>query len=227
MFRFRLAPNSVPQGPSGGSNAPLKLMAAFAVALVGMGVLAGWLLGRHQDKPGESYQDTGPIILQMQKLGQLHTVTFQERDVLTQETEAQPDNWVKAVPGGERLVSWATRNQALVVATGTVEAGVDMTLIDAKSVEQVKQPDGTMHLRVHLPPVTIYPPNVTVHVEHSKSGPMWHDENIVPKAQATAAHLFREAAEKADIRGKARSNALETLQKTFKTLGVKNVEFTF
>ena len=214
-------------GAASSANAPLKWMAAFGVALLGMGVLAGWLLGRHQEKSVESYRDTGAIILQMQKLGQLHTVTFQERDVLTQETEAQPDNWVKAVPGGERLVSWATHNQALVVATGTVEAGVDMTLINDKSVEQVKQPDGTMHLRVHLPPVTIYPPNVTVHVEHSKPGPMWHDENIVPKAQATAAHLFREAAEKADIRGKARTNALETLQQTFKTLGVKNVEFMF
>ncbi|MCW3098979.1 MAG: hypothetical protein JWL77_4597 [Chthonomonadaceae bacterium] len=91
----------------------------------------------------------------------------------------------------------------------------------------MKETDGSTHLRVHLPPVMIYPPNVKVHVEHSQSGLMWHDENIVPKAEATAAHLFEEAAEKADIRGKARSNALETLQKTFKTLGVKNVEFMF
>ena len=230
MFRFRLAPNSAPYGPPGSSNssnAPLKWMAVFAVALLGMGVTAGWLLGRRQDKPGESYRDTGTIILQMQKLGQLHTVTFQERDVLTQETEAQPDNWVKAIPGGERVVSWATHNQALVVADGTVEAGVDLTLINDKSVEQFKLPDGTTHLRVHLPPVTIYRPDVTVHVEHSQSGPMWHDENIVPKAQATAAHLFQEAAEKADIRGKARANTLETLQRTFQTLGVKNIEFMF
>ena len=227
MFRFRLAPNSAPYGPSGSSNAAVKWMGAFAAALLGVGVMAGWLLGRHQDKAGESYRDTGPIILQMQKLGQLHTASFHESDVLTQESESEASGWVKAIPGASKIVGWATHNQALVVADGTVEAGVDMTLINDKSVEQVKQPDGTTHLRVHLPPITIYPPNVTVHVEHSQSGLMWHDENIVPKAQATAAHLFQEAAEKADIRGKARANTLETLQKTFRTLGVKDVEFMF
>ncbi|MCW3051311.1 MAG: hypothetical protein JWN14_481, partial [Chthonomonadales bacterium] len=114
-----------------------------------------------------------------------------------------------------------------VTAKGSVEAGVDLTLINEKSIEQVKQADGTTHLRVHLPPVTIYPPNVKVHVEHSQSGMFWHDENIIPKAQETAAHLFEETAEKADIRGKARSNALESLRKTFKTLGIKDVEFMF
>ena len=197
------------------------------MALLGVGVMAGWLLGKHQDKTGENYRDTGPIILQMQKLGQLHTASFHESDVLTQESEAQPDNWIKSIPGASRVVSWATHNQALVVADGTVEAGIDMTLINDKSVEQVKLPDGTTHLRVHLPAVTIYRPNVTVHVEHSQSGIMWHDENIVPKAQATAGRLFEEAAEKADIRGKARANTLETLQRTFQTLGVKNIEFMF
>lgn len=227
MFRFRLAPNSAPYGPPGGANASLRWMGALAVALLGVGVMAGWLLGRHQDKTGENYRDTGPIILQMQKLGQLHTASFHESDVLTQESQAQPDGWVRAIPGAAKVVGWATHNQALVVADGTVEAGVDLTLINDKNVEQVKQPDGTTHLRVHLPPVTIYPPNVTVHVEHSQSGLMWHDENIVPKAQATAGHLFLEAAEKADIRGKARANTLETLQKTFQTMGVKNVEFMF
>jgi hypothetical protein len=143
VFRFRLGPSSTPYGPSGGSNASLKWMGAFAVALLGVGVMAGWMLGKHQDKTGESFQDTGPIILQMQKLGQLHTASFHESDVLTQESEAQPNNWVKNIPGASGVVSWATHNQALVVADGTVEAGVDMTQIDAKSVEQVKQADGT------------------------------------------------------------------------------------
>jgi len=202
-------------------------MGVLAVALLGVGVMAGWLLGRHQDKTGDNVRDTGTIILQMQKLGQLHTASFQESDVLTQESQAEPGSWVKVIPGADRVVGWATHNQALVTAKGSVEAGVDLTLINDKSIEQVKQPDGTTHLRVHLPPVTIYPPNVTVHVEHSQSGMFWHDENIIPKAQESAARLFQEAAEKADIRGKARSNALETLRKTFKTLGVKDVEFMF
>lgn len=227
MFRFRLAPTSVPYGPSGGSNAGMKWMGALAVALLVMGIAAGWLLGRHQDRTGENYRDTGPIIMQMQKLGQLHTASFHESDVLTQETQADAGGWVKAIPGAEKVVGWATRNQAVVKATGTVEAGLDMTLISEKNIEQVKGDDGAMHLRVHLPAVTVYPPNVKVHVEHSQSGIFWHDENIVPKAEETASHLFEEAAEKADIRGKARANALETLQKTFKTLGVKNVEFMF
>lgn len=234
MFRFKLAPTSAPYGPSGSAGRPgnsgaaaAKWMGVLAVALLGVGVMAGWILGRHQDKIGESYRDTGPIILQMQKLGQLHTASFHESDVLTQQSEAEPSSWVKSIPGASSVVGWATHNQALVVADGTVEAGVDLTQINDKSIEQVKGADGVTHLRVHLPPVTIYPPNVKVHVEHSQSGMFWHDENIVPKAQENAAHVFKEAAEKADIRGKARANALETLQKTFQTMGLKNVEFMF
>ncbi len=214
-------------GSSSGANAPLKWMAVFAVALLTLGILAGWMLGRHQDSATESYRDTGAIIVQMQKLGQLHTASFKESDVLHQDTEAEPNKLVKIVPGGSEIYHWATHNQALVTAEGTVEAGMDLSRITDKDVEQVKQPDGTIRLRVHLPPITIYPPNVHVHVERSQSGPFWHDENIVPKAQETAGRLFTEAAEKADIRGKARANALETLQQTFKTLGVKNIDFTF
>ncbi len=227
MSRFRLAPMGSPMGAPSSATAPLKWMAAFGVALLGMGVLAGWLLGRHQEKSAESYRDTGAIILQMQKLGQLHTASFKESDVLTQESYAEPNRLVKVLPGGSEIYHWATHNQALVTADGTVEAGMDLSLITDKDVQQVKQPDGTTRLRVHLPPVIVYLPNVHVHVEHSQSGPFWHDENIVPKAQETAARLFQEAAEKADIRGKARANALETLQHTFQTLGVKNIEFIF
>lgn len=202
-------------------------MGALAAILLGVGIMAGWLLGRHQDRTSDSYRDTGPIIMQMQKLGQLHTASFTASDVLTQESSAHPPDWAKMIPGAESLVEWATHNKAVVKATGTVEAGIDMTLISDKSIEQVKGNDGAIHLRVHLPSVTVYPANVKVHVEHSESGIVWHDENIVPKAEETARHLFAEAAEKADIQGKARTNALETLEKTFKTLGVKNIEFMF
>jgi hypothetical protein len=230
MFRFKFTPASAGSVRGAASNAPaspLKAMAIFGLVFLALGIVGGWLVGRGTARPDDLMPDTRPIILAMQKIGQLHTASYNMRDVLRQESESPPEGWLRNFPGATGLYHWGTHNQALVVAEGTVEAGVDLTQLSEKDVTHVKQPDGTTRLRVHLPPVILYPPNVRVQVESDQSGLFWRDENIVPKAQAQASRLFLESAEKGNIRTKAQEGAIQTLRQMHKSLGLKDVEFYF
>ena len=200
--------------------------------LTGAGLMAGacllavglWHL--RQTPARDLPPETGPVVLAMQKIGQLHTASFTMKDVVRQQTQSEPEGVVSNVPGVEGLVHWATRNQALVVASGTVEAGIDLAQIAPKDVVAVQGADGKTHLRVHLPPVAIYAPNVTVRVEENKSGLLWRDENIVPKAQERAAQQFRVAAEQSGLRRHAQDNAIQTLRAMQHTLGY-DMDFYF
>jgi hypothetical protein len=224
MFRFNLAPAGRSAVPAA---SPLKALAVIGVGLMFLGLLAGWLLGHRGAGRGDLEPETGPILVAMQKMGQLHTVSFSLKDVLKQESQSEPSDWVSAIPGATEVTHWATHNQALVIAEGSVEAGVDLTGLSEKDVTRVPQADGTTVLRVHLPSVVVYPPNVHLRVASQQAGLFWNDENIVPKAQTAAIRLFLDAAEKQGIRATAQENAIQTLQAMQRALGYSNVEFTF
>lgn len=171
--------------------------------------------------------DPRPVLVAVQKLGTLHTVSYDMKDVLVQETSKEAEGWLQGVPGANSLIGWATRNKATVTATGNVEAGVDLSKLSDKDIMVVPQSDGSKKLRVHLPSITVYPPNVRLHVESTESGIFWNDANIVPKAEEEASRRFMESAEKDGIRAQAQTNAIEMLQKLQQTFGETPVEFTF
>ncbi|MCS6776314.1 MAG: DUF4230 domain-containing protein [Chloroherpetonaceae bacterium] len=173
----------------------------------------------------DSQIDTRPVLLAIRQLGHLHTASYHMKDVLRFETAQKPEGWLAGIPGAEQIVQWATRNRALIIAEGTVEAGIDLSQITPQSVTRIPQPDGRIRLRVTLPPVTLYPPTVRLHVESSHSGPFWKDENLIPKAQAEAGRRFLQAAEKAGLRATAAKNAIDTLRAMQNTLELHNVEF--
>ena len=195
-------------------------------AFVGVWLAGTWLWNIGQAHRRDLPPEMGPVVLAMQKIGQLHSASFKMKDIVRQETQVEPEGMIGNMPGVSNVVHWATRNQALVVAEGTVEAGVDLSTLSAKDVTATKNVDGKTVWRVHLPPVTIYPPNVRVRVEQSDPGLVWHDDNIVPKAQEKASQQFREAAEKSGICQQAQANAAQTLRQMQETLG-RDVEFYF
>ena len=171
--------------------------------------------------------DPRPVLVAVQKLGTLHTVSYDMKDVLNQETRKEAEGWLQGVPGADSVIGWATRNKTTVTATGNVEAGIDLSKLSEKDITVVPQPDGSKKLRVHLPSVIVYPPNVRLHVESTENSIFWNDANIVPKAEEEASRRFLESAEKDGIRAQAQKNAIETLQKLQQTFGETPVEFTF
>jgi hypothetical protein len=228
MLRLKLSPERARGTGASASPSPLRGLALFTLLMVGVGLAAGWMLAR-RDGAASLEPQTGPVLLAMQKIGDLHTVSYAMKDVLRQESQVEPAGWAQSVPGATGLVHWATRNRALVVAEGRVEAGVDLAQLSEKDVTKIRKPDGKTALRVHLPPVRLYPPNVRVHVENVQPGVFWRDENIAPKAQEQAGRRFLEAAERQNIRCTAQQNAIQMLEQMTQTLGHSqgDIEFTF
>src|SRR5262249_32396234 len=150
----------VSQRPVPASAAALKALRRAGVALVCLILVVGWFVWRGNRRAEEP--ETGPILLSMQSIGQLHTARMDLKEVLHHDTDRQPEGWLRDVPAANEIAHWATHNQALVTADGSVEAGVDLSRLTARDITRIPQPDGSIRLRVHLPPVTIYPPNVRV-----------------------------------------------------------------
>ncbi len=204
-----------------------RAFASCLILLAGIWIVTFSLKSLWRAVHKEPNGDTRPILVAVQKLGTLHTVSYDLKDVLVQESSKEAEGWLQGVPGADSVIQWATRNKATVTATGKVEAGIDLSQLTAKNLTLIPQSDGSKKLRVHLPPVVVYPPNVRLHVENTESGFFWNDKNIIPKAQEEAARRFQESAEKDNIRAKAQVNAVETLQKLQQTFGGTPVEFTF
>lgn len=225
---FRLGPGNPVRTGAGG---PWR--SAFALGIVAGSLLVGWLAvtglvgSGTQDAQVNLDIDPRPIIISLQQIGELHTAKITMKDVLHIDSDRPAQGWLHDVPGGDTLSKWATHNEGLVTAEGSVEAGIDLSRITARDVMPVRHKDGTVGLRVHLPQPVIYPPNVTLRVEKTESGLLWRDENLVPKAQAEASRRFLDAAEKEGIRADARDHALERLRQLQDVVGGKNVEFYF
>ena len=225
---FRLGPASSGKNAGG---VPWQWILALGAA-VGVCVV-GWLAGRGiigapSPEPVRDLEiDPRPVITSLQELGELHTAKMTMKDVLRKASDRPAEGWVRGVPGGDAVTRWATHNEVLVVAEGSVEAGIDLAALTAHDVTQVHLANGAPGLRVHLPRPVVYSPNVTLRVEKSESGFMWKDENLIPKAQAEAVKRFRETAEKGGIREQAEEHAVAQLKHIGGTLGLNNVEFYY
>lgn len=229
MLGFRLSPGVAGKKQNQG----LSWKVILVLGVIGGGLFVGWIAG-HGWLNGqivtpnrEQEIDPRPVITSLQKLGELHTVKVSMKDVLKETSDRQAEGWLRDFPGGNELTQWATHNEALVVAEGYVEAGIDLSKLSDKDVTAIRMPDGTPGLRVHLPAVQVYAPQITLNVQNNQSGLLWSDVNLIPKAQAKASRLFLDAAEKDNIREHARENAVETLQHLQQSMGNKNIQFTF
>ena len=207
-----------------------KLNPLLIFGLIAAFLFCGMLLSQRFAPParvaGEEI-DTRPVLLSVREIGKLHSATMNFKDAMKYSSDQRVAGWMKDIPGAEDVAKWATHNEVIIVAEGSVEAGVDLSKLGESDFTKRKNPDGAVQVEVKLPPVDIYPAEVKVHVENNKPGLFWKDENIIPKAQAEAGRRFREAAEREQIRQKAEASVLKTLENLQQGSGWKNVTFKF
>ena len=203
---------------------PLKVLGM----LLGAAWVAGLLMGAYfaPVRRAEQPPQMAPLLLQIQSLGQLHTVRYNMHDVVEHEHSLSPGGWLSGIPGAEGLCRAATRNSVLVEADGGVEAGVDLSQVSAASVSRLATPEGAV-VRVRLPHALVYPPDVRVRVVRSEPGLFWEDENIVPEATSEARRKMLEAARRANIVASAETNAVRTLEQMQLACGGHAVQFYF
>ena len=201
----------------------VRLLAVAACGFWGFGVLtASFWNAREQD----STPQVAPLLEKIQKLGKLHTVRYNLHDVYRHERAVEPEGVWGELPGVRSLYRATTRNRVTVIGEGGVEAGIDLTRLQASDVAQVATPEG-VKLRVKLPPAEVYTPDVKVQVVDRKGGLFWRDENIVPSATEALKARFVEAAHSRRILAEARSNAVKLLSDMQALTGEQKVEFVF
>lgn len=171
--------------------------------------------------------DTGPVLQAIKQLGQLHTVSYNFKDTVRQQTHEDPKGFWADIPGAKSVVAWATANHALVIAEGNVQAGVDLSKVTTADVKYQPLADGKRGLIVQLPPITIYPPNVHVRVVNESDSIFYHDKNIIPRTEAHAAQIFQQSAIDKGIVATAQQNTLHQLKTLMTKLKVNNVTFVF
>ncbi len=183
------------------------------IALVGIGLLGGWMLfrgGTHLEE--EAQPAPMPLVLEkVQALGNLHTARYTYQNVFEHISYRHAQDWAQRIPGFDSLVHNATRNSALVGVTAEVEAGVDLS--------KAKQ-EGSL---IVLPPATIYEPQVHAHVYSTKRGAFWRDDNLALNAVDSAKERLIAAADSQKIRAEAERNAVSQVQNLLSTAGVANM----
>jgi hypothetical protein len=157
---------------------------------------------------------SGPVVVEgIQKLDQLATVRFTESVPITKESGGT---------GFERLFSG---ERVLLIASGEVEAGVDLSKLDRDSVIVRGET-----VTIRLPEAEVLSTNLNegeTRVYDRDFSPLnlRPDDGLVERARAEAEDEVRRAALENDIIGYAQSNAEESIRAFVLTLGFERVEF--
>lgn len=203
---------------------PLQTVLLVLGIAFGVGVLCNQFVSMRRGEPGSP--QVAPLVLQIQSLGQLHTVRYRIHDIYEHEKALKPEGWVRNLPGADRVYEAATRNSVLLVAEGSVEAGIDLTQVKPESVRTIRTAEG-IRWRVRLPRAILYPPDVRVRVEDQKRGLFWNDKNIIPDATEAVKRRYTETTRASGILATAETNAVRMLTDMQRLAGNPNVEFVF
>lgn len=191
--------------------------------IIGITILAiGFSIGRIGGQ--ESSIKPSPVILQqVRALGELHLVEHQYQTVMSFESHRDAAEWTQGVPMLSNFVSGAvkaaTKNEALVTVSGSVEAGIDMSRAEiAQSGENVT---------ITLPEPKLYKANVDAELHSQKRAIGWNDQNIGLKARREGAARFEASSLRAGILNQAKDEAKDQVRDLFASAGVKSVEIRF
>jgi hypothetical protein len=205
----------------GGFLTTLVLALVIVVLSVGLGVgisrfdfaervpLLGPLL---QERPART--TTSPVVVEgIRELDQLATVRTTESIIVTRES------------GGDILDRLFSGEKVLLVASGNVEAGVDLSKLDEDAVE-VR--DDTVTIRLPEPEVlsaSLDEDKTRVYDRDYAPLNLRPDDDLVEEARATAEERIEAAARENGILDTAEANAENSIRTFVKALGFKEVRF--
>ncbi len=196
---------------------------ALALVIVVLSVALGMGLARYGEQipllgpffdVGETRTTTSPVVVEgIQKLDQLATVRWTESVVVTKESE------------GNSLQRFLAGEKVLLVATGEVEAGVNLANLGSEDVEVEGE-----KVTIRLPEPEI----LSSSLDEEKTGVYDRDQGLlrlrpddalVEEARRDAEREITDSAQKNGILEHARKNAEEGIRAFVTTLGFEEVEF--
>ena len=200
------------------------LVLALVIVLVGVGL--GFALSTqgfmerlpvigplfYEEEPAQT--TTGPVVVEgVQDLNRLATVRWRESVVVTRES------------GGTELERFLAGEKVLLVATGDVEAGVDLASLGRDDVTVNGE---TVTIRLPEPEI------LSVSLDEQKTGVydrdfgplnLRPDDDLVEQARAAAVDRIEQAARDEDILDQAEQNAEDSIRAFVRTLGFEEVRF--
>ena len=200
------------------------LVLALVIVLVGVGL--GFALSTqgfmermpvigplfYEEEPAQT--TTGPVVVEgVQDLNRLATVRWRESVIVTRES------------GGTELERLLAGEKVLLVATGDVEAGVDLASLGR---DDVKVNGETVTIRLPEPEI------LSVSLDEQKTGVydrdfgplnLHPDDDLVEQARAAAVDRIEQAARDEDILDQAEQNAEDSIRAFVRTLGFEEVRF--
>ncbi|MFL6057276.1 MAG: DUF4230 domain-containing protein [Rubrobacteraceae bacterium] len=200
------------------------LVLAFVIVLVGVGL--GFALSTqgfmerlpvigplfYEEEPAQT--TTGPVVVEgVQDLNRLATVRWRESVIVTRES------------GGTELERFLAGEKVLLVATGDVEAGVDLASLGRDDVKVNGE-----RVTIRLPEPEI----LSVSLDEQKTGVydrdfgplnLRPDDDLVEQARAAAVDRIEQAARDEDILDQAEQNAEDSIRAFVSTLGFEEVRF--
>jgi uncharacterized protein DUF4230 len=206
----------------GGFGTTLVLALVIVVLSVALGVAISDLnfLGRlpvvgpflFEEQPAQTR--TGPVVVEgVQDLDQLATVRWKESVIVTRESAGTD---LEQLVSGERV---------LLVATGDVEAGVNLADLGQ---DDVRVEGKTVTIRLPEPEI------LSVSLDEEETGVYDRDfsllnfrpdDDLVEEARDVAVDRIEEAARDEDILDQAEQNAENSVRAFVSTLGFEEVEF--
>ena len=206
----------------GGFATTLVLALVIVVVSVGLGIgisrfdfaertpLIGPLL---QERPART--TTSPVVVEgVRELDQLATVRWRESIVVTRESAS--DNALDRLFSGEKV---------LLVASGDVEAGVDLSGIGGGDV---RVGDDTVTIRLPEPEVlsaSLDEGNTRVYDRDYSPLNLRPDDDLVEEARARAEERIETSARENGILDTAETNAEDSIRAFVTTLGFEEVRF--
>ena len=200
------------------------LVLAFVIVVVGVGLgiaistqgfmerlpVIGPLF--YEEEPAQT--TTGPVVVEgIQDLNQLATVRWKESVIVTRES------------GGTDLEQSLVGEKVLLVASGDVEAGVDLASLGR---DEVKVNGETVTISLPEPEI------LSVSLDEQKTGVydrdfgplnLHPDDDLVEQARATAVDRIEQTARDEDILDQAEQNAEDSIRAFVVTLGFEEVRF--
>jgi hypothetical protein len=206
----------------GGLGTTLVLALVIVVVGVGLGVALSTqgfmerlpVIGPlfYEEEPAQT--TTGPVVVEgVQDLNRLATVRWRESVIVTRES------------GGTELERFLAGEKVLLVATGDVEAGVNLASLGR---DDVKVNGETVTISLPEPEI------LSVSLDEQKTGVydrdfgplnLHPDDDLVEQARAAAVDRIEQAARDEDILDQAEQNAEDSIRAFVRTLGFEEVRF--
>ena len=207
-----------------GSGLGTTLVLAFVIVLlsVALGVAIGNfnfmervpVVGPFLFEEQPARTTTGPVVVEgIQDLNQLATVRWRESVIVTRKS------------GGTELEQLVSGERVLLIATGDVEAGVNLADLDR---DDVRVDGETVTIRLPEPEilsVSLYEDETRVYDRDFGLLNIRPDDDLVEEARAAAVDEIEGAARDEDILDQAEQNAENGIRAFVTSLGFEEVEF--